>query len=193
MSTISHVGTLIKGASIKARIEHLREHHGPDVLASVLALTPEADRVCLEGRILASTQYPLALNARLDEAVAQVLNPEDPTRVYRQLGRASAKKNLRTFHRIFLRGQGPHDILRDFRSVRSTYYSDGDASYEPTSDTDGVFRVVGAASHALSDCESTAGYFEQAIELMGGSAVTVVLRRCRDHDHPHCEFVCEWR
>ena len=34
----------------------------------------------------------------------------------------------------------------------------------------GVLRVAEATSHTLADCESTAGYFERALELVGGSS-----------------------
>jgi len=77
--------------------------------------------------------------------------------------------------------------------VRATYYSDGDASYERAGDSGGTFRVVGARSHSRPDCESTAGYFERGIELMGGKDVKVELSRCRDRGDEVCEFRCQWR
>ena len=193
MSQRAQEETLIKGASINARLAYVREKHGARVLESILAHVNEEDRAQLGNRILPSTQYPLALNARLDEAIAHVLDPSHPEKVFRALGRYSADTNLSSFHRIFLRGQGPHDVLRDFPSVRGTYYSDGTALYEETGDTSARFQVSGASSHSLADCESTAGYFEKAIELMGGTRVSVTLAQCRHHGDAHCEFVCQWR
>ncbi len=71
-------------------------------------------------------------------------------------------------------------------------YSDGNASYERTGSSAGTFRVAGAQSHSLPDCESTAGYFERAIELLGGREARVELVRCRSRGDDRCEFECRW-
>lgn len=185
-------GTRVKGASLIARLQYLTERGGGELLERVLGRLSAADRKILESRPLPSSLFPLELNARLDEAIAQVLNPGDPTAVYRELGRASAEQNLHKFHAIFLQGRDPHDLLSGFPAVRATYYSDGEASYERTGDSAGTFRVVGAGSHSRPDCESTAGYFERAIELLGGKEAKVELGRCRDRGDDLCEFRCRW-
>src|SRR5262245_17952605 len=185
-------GTRVKGASLLARLEYLADTGGADLRRRVLDRLPAADRRVLENRPLPSSLLPLELNARLDEAIAECLNPANPVAVYRALGRASAEKNLHKFHAIFLQGRGPHDLLTGFPAVRGTYYSDGDASYERTGDTSGVFRVAAAQSHSVPDCESTAGYFERAIELLGGRDARVELVRCRERGDPFCAFRCGW-
>lgn len=186
-------GTRIKGASLLARLEYVTEKGGPELLERVLAGLAPADRKVLEGPPLPGSSFPLALNERLDEAIAHAVNPLDLLGVYRELGRASAQKNLRKLHAIFLRGRNPHAVLEGFPAVRATYYSDGTASYERSSDTGGVLRVKGASSHSLPDCESTAGYFERAIELVGAQDVRVELARCRYRGDALCEFRCGWR
>lgn len=187
------LGTRIKGASLIARLEYVTERGGVELLRQVLDRLSAADRKILERRPLPSSLFPVELNARLDEAIAQSLNPANPIAVYRELGRVSAQKNLHKFHAIFLQGRGPHDLLSAFPAVRATYYSDGNASYERTGDSSGIFRVAGARSHSRPDCESTAGYFERAIELMGGKDGKVELSRCRDRGDGLCEFRCQWR
>lgn len=186
-------GTRIKGASLLARLEYVTERGGPELLERVLARLAAADRKLLEDRPLPGSFFPLALNERLDEAIAHAVNPLDLVGVYRELGRASANKNLQKFHAIFLRGQNPHAVLEGFPAVRGTYYSDGTASYDRTSDTSGILRVKGASSHSLPDCESTAGYFERAIELVGAKQAKVELARCRGCGDALCEFRCGWR
>lgn len=161
-------------------------------MSAVLERLPSEDRRILENRPLPASLFPLELNARLDEAIAEVLDPSHRVDVYRELGRASAQQNLTTLHGIFLQGRGPHDLLSGFPAVRATYYSDGEASYEKTGERSGVFRVAGARSHSLPDCESTAGYFERAIELLGAAEVKVLLERCRGRGDARCEFRCTW-
>ena len=186
-------GTRIKGASLLARLQYLAERGGDALREAVFERLPPPDRRILQNRPLPSSLFPLELNARLDEAIAQVVDPAHRVAVYRELGRASAQQNLHKFHGIFLQGRGPHDLLSGFPAVRATYYSDGAASYEKTGDSSGVFRVAGARSHSLPDCESTAGYFERAIELLGGREAKVELGRCRTRGDERCEFRCEWR
>jgi predicted hydrocarbon binding protein len=77
--------------------------------------------------------------------------------------------------------------------VRATYYSDGEASCERTGDSAAVLRVAGARSHSQADCESTAGYFERGIELLGGQDPVIELSRCRGRGDELCEFRCRWR
>lgn len=185
--------TMVKGASILARIEHIQKTHGDDILAAVLATMAPADRAILEARVLPATPYPLTLNGRLDEAIAQVLDPIHPHAVFHELGRASAERNLTSVHRIFTRGTAPHDLLENFPSVRRTYYSDGEASYERTDEHHGVLHVVGASSHTSPDCLSTAGYFERGIELLGGKGASVMVQCRRDAGHRECVFTCSWQ
>lgn len=175
------------------RLEYLKDKGGAELLDRVLERLSAADQKILKGRPLPSSLFPLELNARLDEAIAQLLDPQNAIGVFRELGRASAEKNLRKFHAIFLQGRDPHDLLSGFPAVRATYYSDGSASYDRLGDRAGHFRVTGARSHSRSDCESTAGYFERAIELLGGKEAKVELHRCRGRGDELCEFRCEWR
>jgi hypothetical protein len=185
--------TRIKGASLLARLEYVMEKGGPELRTRVLQKLAPAERTLLDGRLLPSSFVPLELNQRLDEAIAAAINPLDPRGVYRELGRASAHKNLQKFHRIFVRDKTAHALLEGFPAVRGTYYSDGTASYERTGATAGVLRVKGAHSHSLPDCESTAGYFERALELVGGRDVVVELARCRSRGDALCELRCSWR
>jgi hypothetical protein len=185
-------GTRVKGASLLARLEYLVEKGGEGLLEKVLSRLSDADQKVLRNRPLPSSLLPLELNARLDEAIAYHLDPGNPLAVFRELGRASAQTNLHKFHAIFVQGKGPHHLLAGFKAVRATYYTDGDAGYEPVGASSGTLRVLGARSHSRADCESTAGYFERAIELVGGREVKVSLARCRGRGDPSCDFECRW-
>ncbi len=188
-----YLGTSIKGSSIIARIEYIRDKLGAEKIKEILSRLPANEQALLDRTILPSNRYPMELNAHLDQAIAQVLNPRNPVAVYRDLGRASAQRNLKAFHKTFLQGEGPHSVLSRFPAVRRTYYSDGLATYEKLSEKSGRLRIEGAKSHAYADCESTAGYFERAIELVGASSARVELTRCRERDDPHCELGCTWQ
>ncbi|MDA8021188.1 MAG: DUF2378 family protein [Thermoanaerobaculia bacterium] len=185
--------TSIKGASILARLDYIRDAHGIETLDRVLESLESADRELLSGSVLPSQAYALELNGRLDVAIASIVAPDkDQALVFRELGRASAERNLTSIHSIFLTGHDPHDLLRKYPAVRRTYYSDGVATYEWIDASRGVLRVRGAVSHTQADCESTAGYYERALALVGVDDPRVDLR-CRTSPSGTCEYHCSWR
>lgn len=181
------MSTAIKGASIGARIDFIKVRFGEETLRKVLQQLNEEDRTILEGKIIPLSFYPLALNARLDQAIAAVTDPSHRIRVYRSLGQASADTNLTSIHRTFINGDNPHRVLKRYPSVRKIYYSDGEATYEKKGEKQGYLKLTGS-EFTLEDDESTAGYFERGIELMGGLNVHVeVIRKPGS-----CEYVFSW-
>ena len=181
------MATLIKGSSIKARLEYISSTYGDEMLEKILSCMNEEDQKQLKGLVSVISQYPLSLNARLDEAIAKVVDPNNPIKVYRDLGKASAEANLTTIHKTFIKGGDPHDVLKRFPSVRSQYYSEGTAHYERHSEKEGVLKLQGA-DFTIQDNESTAGYFERAIELMGGRNVLVDV----DSKSSECTYKFSW-
>lgn len=181
------MSTAIKGASISARIEFIKQRFGEDTWQKVLSHLSEEDQNVLTGNIIVLSFYPLVLNARLDEAIAKATDPDNPIRVYRTLGRASADANLTSVHKTFIMGDNPHRVLKRYPSVRKIYYSDGSGHYEKIGEKEGYLQLKDS-SFTLEDDESTAGYFERGIELMGGRNVKVVVTR----KPRSCEYQFTW-
>lgn len=181
------MSTAIKGASVSARIDFVKRRFGEDTWQKVLTHLHEEDQKALTGNIIVLSFYPLELNARLDEAIAKATDPNNPIRVYRALGRASADANLTSVHKTFILGDNPHRVLKRYPSVRKIYYSDGSGQYEKIGEKEGYLQLKDS-SFTLEDDESTAGYFERGIELMGGKNVKVdVTRKPRS-----CEYNFTW-
>ncbi len=178
--------TKIKGSSIRARLRFLEENH-PGLLPAILDRLSESEAKELTGLLLAPNFYSLSLISNLDEAIARELDSANPIQVYRRLGRASAKDNLTTNHAALVRGDGPHEILARYPSVRRLYYSDGNAEYERLNEKRGVLRLSDA-DFTVQDNESTAGYFQQAIEMLGGESVVVEVRAVSRN----CELEFSW-
>ena len=187
------MGTAIKGASLQARLRYVENLAGADALSRILGTLSSADRKTLQHGLWPSSLCDLELSARLDEAIAQEMDPENPVAVFRELGRSSADRNLRGVHKVFARGQSPHDFLSSFPSVRATYYSDGVGTFRKTGDATAIFRVSGATSQTTADCESTAGYLQRAIEILGGQNAYVEHPKCSGRGDDYCEFSCGWR
>lgn len=185
--------TRIKGASLVARLEWT-EQKQPGARNKVLAAMRSEDRKALGGVVMTMGWYSLELCAQLDAAIASVLAPErPPEEIYRLLGRASAADNLGGAHRLFLRDGTPHGVLGRFPQVRAQYYTDGAATYEYVAAGHGRITVEGAASVTVADCTSTAGYFEQALELAGGLDAQIDHHECILNGAARCRFECHWR
>ena len=86
--------TTITGKTLLARLQFLDDQLGRTAAERVLSKLPAEDRKVLGGIILPVGRYPLVLNARLDTAIAEALDPQNPRRIYRALGRRSAELNF---------------------------------------------------------------------------------------------------
>jgi hypothetical protein len=184
--------TTVTGKTLLARLRFLDERLGRDGARRVLARLPPADQKLLGGILLPVGRYPLVLNARLDTAIADELDPVNPRRVFRELGRRSAELNFDQYHAGLIVPNDPHVIMSRIGAMRRLYYEEGEFGYEKTGPMSARIFVRGMATVTTPDCESTAGFYEVAIGRSGGRDVDV-RHRCRLDGSPDCVFDCAWR
>lgn len=190
--TAPQSGNRIKGHILLARLQYVRDAAGEAKLGEVLAGLPAEDRAVLSGMLLPVTWYPLDLNLRLDGAIASVLSPDDKARVFLEMGRASAEQNLKGVHRPYVREGDPHFLLSAAPRIYAAYYAVGNRTYEKVGERAAVLRTFGAETVSATDCLTVIGWHQRAIELCGGTAVTVEETQCRARGAPHCEYRCDW-
>jgi hypothetical protein len=186
------MATTITGKTLLARLRFLEEQLGPDGAKRVLAKLPPEDQKLLGGIVLPVGRYSLALNGRLDAAIAGELDPGNPKRVYRLLGRSSAEVNFDQYHKSLIVAGDPHVIMSRIGAMRRLYYEEGEFGYEKVSPTSARIFVRGMSTVTTPDCESTAGFYEVAIARSGGRDVDV-RHRCRLDGSTDCLFDCSWR
>jgi uncharacterized protein (TIGR02265 family) len=183
----------IKGNLLLARLKYLRDRGGETAVEKALARLPAADQEVLRGWILPIAWYPLEVSLRLDHAIATVLSPGDRSRVFLDMGRASAETNLGGAQRPFVREGDPHFLLRCAPQIYSASHGTGRRTYEKAGEASAVLRTFDAEHVTADDCQTVVGWFQRAIELCGGKGVVVAETRCRARGDPHCEYRCEWR
>ena len=66
-----YLGTSIKGSSIIARIEYVKDKLGTERMEQILSQLPANEQALLARTVLPSNRYPMELNAHLDQAIAQ--------------------------------------------------------------------------------------------------------------------------
>ncbi len=183
----------IRGHVLLSRLKYVGDVAGEAGLQKVLGALPVPDREFLSGMVPLISWYPLELCLRLDAAIAAALSPRDKARVFLELGRASAEKNLKGVHRTYVRAGDPHYLLAASPLIYAAYYAVGRRTCEKTGQRSAVLRTFDAENVTADDCLTVVGWHQRAIELCGGQDVKVVETQCRARGAPHCEYRCEWR
>jgi uncharacterized protein (TIGR02265 family) len=183
----------IKGGVLLSRLDFVRERAGDDALQAIIKALPEPDRKVLTGLVLPSSWYPFDTAARLEEAIAALLSPDDHDRIFLEMGRASADANLLAHHAVFVRKDDPQHLLSCAPQIYSLYYHSGRRTYEKTGPNSAVLKTFDAEQYSANDCLTVVGWHRRAIELSGGREAQVTETQCRDRGADYCEYRCEWK
>jgi uncharacterized protein (TIGR02265 family) len=183
----------VKGNILLARLAFLRGRGGQPLVDRVVSRVPANDQRVLRGTLLATSAYPLGVNLRFDDAIAEELSPGDPDRVFLEMGRASAEVNLTGSQRGLVRQGDPHYLLAFTESIYGYYYAVGRRTYQKTGPTSAVLTTIGAEEVTATDCLTVVGWHQRAIELCGGTSVEVTHPKCRVRGDNCCEYRIEWK
>ena len=187
------VGNRIKGGVLVSRLAYIPAVGGAGALLRVMARLSAADREILQGYLLPTSWYPLDLNLRLDNAIAEELFAHDPRSGFLEMGRASAQKSLTGSQSMFLKAGDPHFLLAQAQVIYRMYYAVGKRSYEKSGPKSAVLRTSDAEAVTTTDCLTVVGWHIRALELCGASGVVVTEPRCRAKGDPVCEYELSWQ
>jgi uncharacterized protein (TIGR02265 family) len=182
----------VGGNIILARRKFVLARGGEALWERVLTRLPEEDARQLRRTLLVTGTWPLALNLRLDEAIAKELYPGDPQQAFIEMGRSSADVNLSGPQRGFLRQGDPHGLLSFAETIYAYYYGEGRRTYQKTSESSATLTTYDAPPSTPGDCLTVVGWHQRAIELSGGRNVQVLETRCRSRGDGTCEYQCSW-
>jgi uncharacterized protein (TIGR02265 family) len=180
----------IKGAILKSRIAFVRDRFGEPGVERVRATLPPEDQAALKS-ILTVRWYPFEIGKRLDDAIVAVCGDGDPA-FFKQLGAASANKNLATLHKSLLAPGNPHAFLERARTIYALYYETGRREYKRTGDRSGVLTTYDAETFSAPDCQTVIGWYERALEMCGATGVRVVETACRAEGAAACRYEVSW-
>ncbi len=158
---------------------------------AVLARLDESDRLTLES-VLAVGWYPIALDARMQRAIADVLSGGDPS-IAAAIGRFAAERDLTTIHRIFLRLFNPKFAVEKLTELWPRYHNSGRWTIVESSGTHIIGRLDdwgGNVDGIL--CTNAAGYIGRCLELAGARHVVMEHTKCRTRGDDACVFTARW-
>ncbi len=183
----------VKGTLLVARMKYLRAQ-GAEAAERVLRRLSQADQAVFRGMLLPSTWYAADLLLRLELTIAAVLARGDRRALFLDMGQFAAETNLgaKGVQRPYLKEDDPHFLLGNVPRMYSAQHTDGTRSYEATGPRSAVIRTVDGAQPDAEDCLTAVGWLRRAIELSGGSSVSVEETSCRARGATSCDFVCSW-
>lgn len=184
----------VKGTLLLARMKFVRSR-GDAEAERVLKRMSSEDQAILRATVLPSAWYPAGVLLRLEMTAAAILQRGDRRSLFLEMGRFSAATNLSPAGvlRPFVREADPHFLLSNVPRIYGAQHSTGHRSYDRAGESSAVVRHFDTEQADADDCLTTAGWLQRAVELSGGSGVTVDEPQCRARGAPHCEFRVVWR
>ncbi len=180
----------VKGNIIKARIGFVKERFGEAGWQKVLASLPETDRTAINA-VLNVAWYDFALGERLDRAIVSALGGGD-TRIFEEIGRASARENLRGVHSNFLQPADPLKFLEKTGMIYKFYYDIGHRTWEQTGPTSGYLTTFDSETFSMADCATVVGWHKEALAMLGAKNVVIVEETCRARGGTVCRYKVSW-
>jgi uncharacterized protein (TIGR02265 family) len=181
----------VKGNILKARIAFVKERFGQASLEKVLASLPQSDQDLLIRAVVSAGWYDFALGERLDNAIVSVLGGGD-TRIFEEMGRASARENLAGVHSHFLEPRDPQKFMAKAPMVYRLYYDTGHRTWEPTGPTSGILTTFESETFSTPDCATVIGWHKEALRMVGAKNVQMVEETCRARGDEVCRYKVSW-
>jgi uncharacterized protein (TIGR02265 family) len=181
----------VKGNILKARIAFVKERFGQTSWEKVLASLPQGDQDLLRASVVNVGWYDFEIGERLDKAIVTVVGGGD-TRVFEEMGRASARENLTTVHSNFLEPRDPQKFMAKAPMIYRFYYDTGHRTWEPTGPTSGVLTTFDSETFSTSDCATVIGWHKEALAMLGAKNVVMIEETCRARGGEFCRYLLSW-
>lgn len=181
----------IKGTTFQLRLRFVRERWGEEAVERVLAAMAPDDAAVVRGA-LPIGWYPLALNARLDEAISRTMTDGGET-VYRELGSHAAVELAREIYSAYVADATPREFLEASTKMYRLHYRNAGSKRDEFPGP-GVAEVTfeGGAETYRSNCVSKGGFLTKGVEVSGGREVSCEEVGCALRGDPACVFRLRW-
>lgn len=181
----------VKGNIIKARQAFVVDRFGEQGWARVLEALPEEDSKTFGGMIVNVAWFEFDRANRLDEAIVKVLGGGN-TKLFEEMGRASARENLTGVHSNLVASGDPQAFMKKANVIYRFYYDVGHREYEETGPTEGTLTTYDAETFSVADCATVIGWYKEALAMCGANSPRVEEVRCRARGDDVCEYRVRW-
>lgn len=182
----------IKGSVLHARRTFVESRFGAEAWQRLLETMSPSDRRILDGGFVNVGWYPFELGERLGNAIVRTLG-EGGAQLFMEIGAHSARENLSTVHKDFLRPGDPQAFLARAPAIYKFYYDRGYRTYVATGPTSGTLMTFDAETYSKPDCLTVMGWYREALEMCGARDVSVSEETCRADRQDACRYLLSWR
>lgn len=179
----------VKGTSIVTIREHIREKYGQDALEKILKeLGPNGNTIA---RAMPITWMPAEEVIRLYQTAAAVL-ALDKIQFCREVGAASATKDLPKFFKYMISRTSPATVFRVLNVVWRLYYDTGRIVVLENGADHVTVEINGFEDGSDEICNDIAGYCEALLAMLKLKNPRVVHTRCAGRGDSTCIFEGHW-
>ena len=181
----------VKGISLRNAADSLIALEGRHALESAFERAPKAlVKLFREGRVLASTWYPLTFHADLLSAIHDTT--PGGRELMRKLGRHSMKNDMSGVYRAFAKLLGPDRSLQVSTRLFNHYYDTGRADIIDSHAGFALVRWTGCTGFDPRLFQVMMGSCESLMECVGGRHVRTRLRAGAQNGDDFCEMAAFW-
>lgn len=177
-----------KGTAIRALLAAIEQVHGAEGLRCVKQALPPEHRATLEGVMLPTQYYPIALAAAIHEAIREQLG-KGGTSANRRVGAEAARIDFRGVYKVFVRFMEYENVLKRADSAFKQYNSRGDVTWSTLTNTHAAGVVANVSGWTEPMWASLMGRFETILGLCGARTAVAKIIRFSDKD---CSFELVW-
>jgi hypothetical protein len=180
----------VKGSLILGRLGYIQSTL-VDRYAEYLAAFQAETRQAIEGGILPSSWYPFAIFLDVSGTAERLFGTGDYS-VVRRMAAHSARVNMPTVYKIFLRLGSPEFLLKRTAQIWQVQYDSGVATSIPT-DGGGSVEVRDFGQPDPLHCQGITGFMEECLRLTRAKGVLVAHVKCRCQGGDVCRWDATWR
>jgi hypothetical protein len=178
-----------KGSLISGRLGYVEDHFATRWREYLEALSGSTRQI-IETGILKSSWYPF--EAFLDvSGTAERLFGDGDYQVVRAMAARSARVNMPTLYKIFLRLGSPEFMMKKVASLWQVHYDSGVAT-SIAGDHRGRVDVVDFGRPDPLHCNGITGFMEECLRLVSITRFEIIHTKCRCRGDDVCRWDSTW-
>lgn len=184
----------VKGIAILGLVKYIKKYSrekGKSLDEIIKMMTPE-DQQIFSQKILSSEWYPYSTYINLGNIIDRVFGKGDQS-LSREIGKLSARTDLRGVYRIFLSFLNPQQIVKRIATIWGSYYDRGVVEVIEYKPGKLVWHLKDFPEIGKFHCKNIEGWNEAFLELLGYKEARARETKCQSEGSPCCEFVLTWK
>jgi hypothetical protein len=179
----------VKGSLIQGRLGYIQSSFIDRYAEYVAAFRPET-RQAVETGLLPSSWYPFDIFLDVSGTAERLFGSGDYS-VVRRMAAHSARVNMSTVYKIFLRLGSPEFLLKRTAQIWQVQYDSGVATSVPAAGG-GSVEVRDFGRPDPLHCHGITGFMDECLRMTRAQGVSVAHVKCRCEEGDVCRWDATW-